>query len=131
MQAERGLELVGKEVYYGAWNEGWGRSAARALLSQHPDVDAIACGSDEIARGALDSLRDAGRSVPEDVSVIGHDNWEILAAHCRPPLSTIDMNLELVGREAAQLLFAAMEGNTSPGTHTIPTSLIPRESTAF
>jgi LacI family transcriptional regulator len=129
--AEHSLELAGKEVYYGAWNEGWGRSAVRALLAKYPEVDAIACGSDEIARGALDALRDAGRSAPNDVSVIGHDNWEILAAHSRPPLSTIDMNLELVGRKAAQLLFAAMEGDVSPGIHTIPTTLIPRESTAF
>ncbi|WP_434058845.1 substrate-binding domain-containing protein, partial [Escherichia coli] len=53
------------------------------------------------------------------------------AAYARPPLATIDMNLELVGRKAAQLLFAAMEGTASPGVHTIPTSLIPRDSTAF
>ncbi len=125
------LELVGGEVYYGAWSEAWGRGAVRTLLARNPEVDAIACGSDQIARGALDALREAGRNVPGDVSVIGHDNWELIAAQGRPPLTTIDMNLERVGRKAAKLLFAAIDGKTSPGLHNIPTSLVTRESTSL
>lgn len=125
-----GLPLMGGEVMYGAWTESWGRSSVRALLDKCPEIDAVICGSDQIARGVLDALRESGRTVPDDVAVMGHDNWELLATQARPPLSTIDMNLELVGRKAAQLLFAAIDGAAEPGLHSVSTRLLARESTA-
>lgn len=127
--AQHGLPLVGGEPLFGSWSEGWGRAAVRVLLSRHPDLDAIICGSDQIARGALDALREAGRDVPGDIAIMGHDNWEQIAAQSRPPLSTIDMNLEELGRLAAELLFAAMDGNGQPGIHLVPTRVVQRSST--
>lgn len=127
--AERGLTLIDGAPLYGAWTETWGRGAARLLLERHPDLDAIVCASDEIARGVLDVLREAGRIVPDDIAVIGHDNWEQFASQARPPLTTIDMNLELVGRRAAQLLFAAIDGNPEPGVHMVATRLVNRQTT--
>jgi DNA-binding LacI/PurR family transcriptional regulator len=106
-----GLELQG-EVMYSEWSERWGRDAAALLMAQHPDVDAIACGSDQIARGVLDTLRDLDRRVPEDVAVTGYDNWEALTTHSRPELTSIDANLQQLGREAARSLFQAM-GSTA------------------
>jgi ABC-type sugar transport system substrate-binding protein len=41
----------------------------RAVLDDAPDIDAVLCGSDQIARGALDTLRRCGRAVPDDVAV--------------------------------------------------------------
>ena len=55
------------------------------LLSQEPDVDAIFCGSDQVARGVLDAVRERGRDVPDDVAVMGFDNWEVLTTDARPP----------------------------------------------
>jgi LacI family transcriptional regulator len=127
--ADAGLELVGGEVLYGAWTEAWGRSATSALLKRHPEVDAIICGSDQIARGVLDQLRESGVSVPDDVAVIGFDNWEVLATGSRPQLSTIDMDLENLGRLAAQRLFAAMGGEVHAGTESLPCRLVVRGST--
>ena len=75
---------------FSEWSESWGRDAAAMLLDRHPDVDAIACGSAQIARGVLDTLRDLGRRVPEDVAVIGYDNWEVLTTNARPELTSID-----------------------------------------
>ena len=115
---------------YGAWTEDWGRGATRGLLAKHPDVDAILCGSDQIARGCLDALRESGREVPQDVAVMGHDNWEVLATNARPALTSIDMNLEELGRRAAARLFEAMEGNPAHGVETIPCRLALRSSTA-
>jgi LacI family transcriptional regulator len=37
--------------------------------------DGVLCGSDQIARGLLDGLREAGRKVPNDIGVLGFDNW--------------------------------------------------------
>lgn len=127
---EEGLELAGDQVWFGAWSEAWGRGATRLLLQRDPDVDAIFAGSDEIARGVLDVLHQEKRDVPGQVAVIGFDNWEVLAAGARPPLSTIDMNLEQLGRLAAQRLFAAIDGTLGSGVETIPCRLITRESTA-
>lgn len=125
---EAGVAPLGEDRY-GAWTEEWGRTAAALVLDQHPDVDAIACGSDHIARGVLDTLREAGRRVPEDVAVTGHDNWEILALNARPHLTSVDMNLEEVGRRAAALLFDAIEGHGRSGTEVVPCRLVPRGST--
>ncbi|QGQ20414.1 substrate-binding domain-containing protein [Cellulomonas sp. JZ18] len=124
-----GLQLVGGQALYGTWSEEWGRTAAALLLAQHPDLDAIACGSDQIARGVLDALRESGRRVPEDVAVTGHDNWEVLALNARPPLTSVDLNLEELGRRAAARLFAAIEGEPASGVDQVDCRLVPRGST--
>lgn len=43
---ELGLALVGSEPMFGSWTEGWGRAAVRMLLTRHPELDTILCGSD-------------------------------------------------------------------------------------
>ena len=124
-----GLELVG-EPMFSAWSEHWGRDAAAMLLAQHPDVDAIFCGSDQIARGVLDTARDLGRRVPDDLAVIGYDNWEVLATNSRPELTSIDANLQQLGRQAAQRVFDAIDGvDIGEGTHHLPVRLVIRGST--
>lgn len=128
--AERGLRFAGGEALFGAWSEEWGRGAIRTLLASDPRIDGVLCGSDHIARGVLDALRELGREVPEEISVMGHDNWEIIATQSRPPLSTIDMDLEQVGRLAARLLFASIDGSPQPGVHLVGTHVVLRGSTA-
>ena len=124
-----GLELVGDPMF-SIWSEHWGRDAAAMLLTRHPDVDAIFCGSDQIARGVLDTARDLGRSVPDDLAVIGYDNWEILATNSRPELTSIDANLQQLGRHAAQRVFDAIDGgDMRDGTHHLPVRLVIRGST--
>jgi LacI family transcriptional regulator len=126
--ADAGLKLVG-EVRYGAWSEGWGRAAAAMLLEAHPDIDAIFCGSDLVARGVMDKLRERGRNVPDDIAVLGFDNWKVLSTNARPPLTSIDMNLEELGRTAARALFAALEGASRAGVEALPCRIVLRGST--
>lgn len=126
--AEEGLAPLGGSPMFGAWSEDWGRAAMRTVLARHPEVDGVLCGNDQIARGALDTLRDEGRSVPEQVSVVGHDNWAILAAGARPPLTSIDMDLEDIGRRAAERLAEAMEGRPSHGIELLAPRLVVRNS---
>ena len=127
--AENRLDMADSRVLYGEWTEGWGYDAAGQLLALDPDVDAIFCGSDIIARGVLDGLRERGRTIPHDVAVVGFDNWEIIAAQARPPLTTIDMNLHDLGCAAAERLLAMVDGKQDSGVVRLPCSLVVREST--
>jgi LacI family transcriptional regulator len=128
--AQAGLEMVGGKALYGSWTEDWGRGAARLLIDHHPDVDAILCGSDQVARGVLDALRERHLEVPGDVAVMGHDNWKVMALGARPTLTTIDMNLEALGRLAAARLVEAIDGHPRSGTEMIGGRLVTRNSTA-
>ncbi|MDT0344511.1 LacI family DNA-binding transcriptional regulator [Streptomyces litchfieldiae] len=127
--AGAGLTPVG-DTLFGTWSEGWGRAAAGLLLDRHPELDAILCGNDQIARGVVETLRERGRRVPEDVAVMGFDNWEILTSGSRPPLTSVDLNLEEVGRAAARALFSAIEGSPRSGVETRPCRVVIRGSTA-
>jgi LacI family transcriptional regulator len=126
---EAGLALAGGRPLYGAWSQRWGRQAARMLLAAHPGVDAVFCGSDQIAYGVIDALHDLGRRVPDDVAVVGYDNWEIFATESRPPLTTVDLDLERLGGTAARQLIAALEGERGSGVVRHPGRLVVREST--
>src|SRR5688500_16073285 len=90
---EAGLVPAG-EPMYGEWSQRWGRHATRMLLTAHPDVDAIFCGNDQIAAGAVETALDLGRQIPDDVAIVGYDNWELFAADCRCPLTTVDLDLQ-------------------------------------
>jgi LacI family transcriptional regulator len=115
-------------VRYGEWSERWGREAALRLLADDPRTDAVFCGSDQIARGVLDTLRAGGRRVPDDVAVVGFDNWEPMVAGAQPPLTSVDPCLEEVGRVAAGHLLEAIGGRPAGGTHTVAARLAVRES---
>lgn len=126
--AAAGLDVAGG-VLHGSWGEAWGRQAAQILLRSDPEVDAVHCGSDLIARGVADALRDAGRVVPTDVAITGTDNWELIAEGARPPLTSVDMRLADVGRVAARRLLEAIDGNPRSGVERVPCSLVVRAST--
>jgi LacI family transcriptional regulator len=129
-EAYRAVVGAQAEILYGKWSEAWGHEAvARLWDGQGPRPDAIFCGNDQIARGVVDALRERGVGVPEEVSVVGFDNWEIVAAATRPPLTTIDMNLRALGREAGLTILALAEGQAvSPGVRKLPCQLVVRQS---
>lgn len=126
--AGHGLSLVGG-AQFGSWTEQWGRNATARLIEQHPDVDGILCGNDQIARGALDTLHEARWGVPSRVSVMGYDNWEVFTTGASPHLTSVDMNLEALGAHAARRLFDAINGEATSGVESLPSRIVPREST--
>ena len=85
-----------------------------------PTSTASSAASDQIARGVLDTLRDLGKRVPDDIAVIGYDNWEVLATNSRPELTSIDANLQQLGRAAAQRIFDAIDGEAGDDGHAPP-----------
>jgi LacI family transcriptional regulator len=122
-------DVAALEALYGSWSERWGHEAVSALWSRPERPDGIFCGNDQIARGVVDALRERGVDVPGNVSVVGFDNWEIVAAQTRPPLTTIDMNLKELGRQAGLALVRLVNGETVPrGVWKLPCSLIVRAS---
>jgi LacI family transcriptional regulator len=127
--AESGLTLTG-EPRYGEWSQAWGRQATQMLLTAHPELDAIFCGNDQIACGAAQTLHDLGRRIPHDIALVGYDNWEIFAADCRPPLTTVDLNLQRLGATAVEHLFAALDGEHPTGILRHPCQLVIRDSTS-
>ncbi len=104
-----------------------GYAAASALLDQ--GIDAIFCGNDLTAQGALGAIHDRGLAVPDDVAVAGFDNLE-LAARLDPPLTTVHQDIRRQGTKAAQTLFALLKDSEGgPRRVTLPTKLVIRQST--
>lgn len=120
----------GAEVLYGDWTEEWGHEAIETVFSRSGErPDAIFCGNDEIARGVIDRLRDMNITVPDDVAVVGFDNWEVIAKQTRPPLTTIDMELKELGRRAGLAILGLSKGEAVAGGITrLPCSLVVRRS---
>ena len=126
---QAGIRLAAP-VRYGSWREAWGRTATRLLLEGDVYIDGIYCLNDMLARGAIETLHDWDIRVPEDVEVIGHDNWAVTATECRVPITSFDNNLQEIGRRAARQLLDAIKGNPHHGTTRIGCSLVVRESTS-
>ena len=125
--SELGIEPAGQFVT--AMDEGWGRAATRLLLDQGVKFDAVVCQNDQLARGCIDVLKQQGLRIPDDVAVIGHDNWSVLTSSSRPALTSIDNETETIGRRAARYLVDAIDGNPHHGVDYVPCHLIQREST--
>jgi LacI family transcriptional regulator, galactose operon repressor len=126
---EAGLTLAGGAPLYGEWTRRWGRHAARMLLSANPDIDAIFCGSDQVANGVVETILERGQRIPDDIAVVGYDNWEVFATDCRPPLTTVDLNLQQLGATAVAHLVDALDGRGTSGVIRLPGRLVVREST--
>ncbi|MGV9453027.1 LacI family DNA-binding transcriptional regulator [Streptomyces sp. NPDC003635] len=125
---DAGLEPLPSLVVEGDFTEGSGRRATAELLERHPDVDAVFAASDTMAAGALGVLRAAGRRVPEDVAVIGFDDF-LLAQHTDPPLTTVRQPMEEIGRTMVRLLLEEMERPEVAWRHVIlRTRLVVRSS---
>jgi LacI family repressor for deo operon, udp, cdd, tsx, nupC, and nupG len=107
-----------------------GRAAAMKLFASRTPPTAIFCFNDEMAMGAMQWLKGAGLSVPDDVSVAGFDDIEF-ASFCDPPLTTIAQPTRQLGNAAMSLLYEILAGGRpAHATRTLPTKLIIRASTA-
>lgn len=128
--AEAGLPAAREgDCRAGIWAEAWGRDAARELFRRPRGApDALFCGSDQIARGAAEALRELGVRVPDDVAIVGFDNWNVMVEASLPPLTSVDMNLGALGSEAGAALLAMMAGRRLAGTRRLPCSLVVRDS---
>ncbi len=100
-----------------------GRAAAARLLATGRLPDAIICGNDLLAAGAMSELREAGVSCPEDVFLTGYDDAALIAEILG--LTTVRQPLSELGREAARLLRQKSE---APRTVRLTPSVIVRST---
>lgn len=108
------------------WSAARGRRAARAIPTDG-SVTAVLCGNDDLAVGLIAGLVELGRSVPEEISVVGFDDHP-LAVHCQVPLTTVRQDFGQLGRTALMLLGELADGQPARRVE-IPTELIYRAST--
>jgi len=92
----------------GDWSATSGYQVTRRLLAVGQPFSAIFAQNDRMAVGSIRALREAGRRVPDDVSVIGFDDIP-LASYFDPPLTTLRQPMEESGRRAARLLIETIQ----------------------
>jgi LacI family transcriptional regulator, galactose operon repressor len=103
--------------------------AAMARLLAATTFDAAFVASDVVALGAIGALREAGRRVPDDVSIVGFDDIP-LAAYFDPPLTTVRLPAYELGQAAGRALLERIADREIPTRTLLPTELIVRTSTA-
>ncbi|AZZ51751.1 LacI family DNA-binding transcriptional regulator [Rathayibacter festucae] len=87
--------------------EGGYLATERVLASR---ATAVFCHNDRVAMGLYDGLRERGLRIPEDVAVIGFDNQDVIAAHLRPPLSTVALPHYELGAAGVRALLGTERG---------------------
>ncbi|GGO37263.1 LacI family transcriptional regulator [Gemmobacter aquaticus] len=127
----RGLTPDPALLYPGDFGLDSGQRAARLWLDQPKDSrpTAVFLASDEMACGFIGEVVRHGIRVPQDLSVVGFDDIE-LVAHIAPPLTTIRQPRNQLGRIAAERLLARLEGRVDDTDTVLPVELVLRGSTA-
>ncbi|WP_046733069.1 LacI family DNA-binding transcriptional regulator [Streptomyces humi] len=117
-------------VAEGDWSAGSGYAAGRRFAADDT-VTAVFCANDDMAIGLIRALTEAGRRVPEDVSVVGFDDIPV-AAYVTPPLTTVRQPFDAVAQEGLKRLVHAVENPTADPLPAggPPVDLIVRASTA-
>lgn len=104
-----------------------GYLGTKSLLASGAPVTAIFAGSDPVAQGVCEALRDSGLRVPADVSVVGLDDIEAATMH--PRLTSVHIFLEQIGRQLAAMVISRIASPELPARYAmVPTRLVKGES---
>ena len=114
----------------GDWSPASGYAAGERL-ARNPDVTAVFVANDDMAIGVMRAFAEAGRPVPQDVSVVGLDDIPAAAYHT-PPLTTVRQDFGAQARQGLERLVQQIEApaGESPGSDQPPICLVVRRSTA-
>jgi len=124
--AAEGLELDERLWVRGSFYEASGAEGTRRLLATGIQFDVLMALNDRMAVGALQTLKDAGIRVPEQVSVTGFDNID-QGRSVSPPLTTVDQPLEAMGSLAVDLIADLLDGK-APRDRVLPCQPVRRGS---
>jgi LacI family transcriptional regulator len=123
-----GLPTPKELVAEAAFDAPSGHAAMNELMSR-ATFDAVFVASDVVALGAIGALREAGRKVPDDVSIVGFDDIP-LAAYFDPPLTTVRLPAFELGQAVGRALLERISQRAMPTRTLLPTELVVRASTA-
>lgn len=116
-------------IRQGNWSADSGFQIVNQVLDEKIAFSALFAQNDRMAIGGIHALRNAGKRVPEDISIIGVDDIP-LSPHVYPPLTTMRQDIAQIGCEAAKLLIRAIENpEMSSQQLQVNAHLIVREST--
>lgn len=125
---QAGIALDRALITVGDFSREAGRRCAGQLLSLAEPPTAIFAANDQSAIGAIEAAREAGRHVPEDLSVVGFDNIPE-AAYFNPALTTVDQSIVKMGYLATEMLIRLIQGGCLESElYKMPTQLVVRES---
>lgn len=127
---ENGIEFNPELVFEGDFKINSGIKAMEEILKKDPKPTAVFAGSDEMAVGAIKTIKRAGLNVPEDISIMGFDN-NIIAQVSDPELTTIGQPSHKIGELAMEMLSKIIRGEELKETNVyLPCNLIERGSIA-
>lgn len=129
VQADHGMSRADAFVVETQYTIDQGADAVRRILRERPETTAIICNSDILAFGVLAECHRLGISVPGEMSVAGHDDQDF-AHYLDPPLTTVAVPADEMGRRAAESLLGAVKDRTTPKGVKLQTKLVIRGSTA-
>lgn len=89
-----------------------GYKHANELLGSNKDITAFFCGTDRIAMGAYDAIKELGYSIPNDIAIVGFDNQEIISESLRPALTTMELPHAKMGAWAIEHLLDSNQNST-------------------
>lgn len=104
-----GLDPDKVRVYPGNYRYSSGYQAACRILAREERPTAVLCFNDEMAFGARNAIYDHGLTVPEDISLIGFDNWD-LSRYANMQLTTVERNMGEIAREGTRILLRRLDG---------------------
>ncbi|GAT74989.1 LacI-type transcriptional regulator [Microbacterium sp. HM58-2] len=122
---DSGLKLSLGQPLFGTWSRSWGFEAASVLSDRLGEIDAVFCGNDFIAQGLIRRLTSLGVSVPDDIAVVGYDNWSHFSGDEDHYLTSVDPHHADLGRQAARELILSLEGPREGGVRLTACSLVP------
>ena len=96
-------------LVHGHYADGGGYAPAQALMARDDTFTAVFCANDFIAVSAIEAFRNAGKSVPDDISVVGFDDV-MFARHVIPRLTTVHFPVKEMGLRAGRLALERMQG---------------------
>jgi LacI family repressor for deo operon, udp, cdd, tsx, nupC, and nupG len=123
-----GLPVLAEHQVIGDFSLESGYRGMQQLLALSRKPTAVFCANDEMAMGAIRAVKESGRRVPEEISIVGFDDLRF-AEYVDPPLTTVRQARHEIGETAMRLMLEVFAGRGGAKTVVLPHQLVVRGST--